>query len=510
MNKIEFDEIKETIEASGIENMIAEQTINHSSLIVSFVPDIWKKDFRSHGFTVYAQYHDYWIDKLTSPGSAYGGFDFLREEDCGIASEISVACRGQSRGFEGEPPEWFADWLRGEDGMNNSVVLVRRINNRIVGISCTATYAHDSEKGAVVWVRMLAVHPDFQGRGIGKNLLLQTLQYGVEHGAKRAFLHADVENTTAICIYTNAGFTSRGGEGQIDMIWREKKMDNIKIREMTASESDLKGIANIHRDCTDPWGNIEECTAWITKRLERGFYIQVAEFDGKIVGHGEWIVSDEPDRKFVYLGMLQIDKDYQRKGIGRIMIADGIEYAKKNNCELIVTIPDMDENADIFYRKCGFKDERKSHSLKMLTEPYKDYKFEYIDIDKIPFSAIKEKKYIFGKGQLCSRHMWEVYNEKPSTDDRFAPAILLPDGTYIQIDVTHGGYLMIWSNSTNCNYMIKSALSFGYSLGLPHLNFDYFEDEESFFAGFEVYDKKQEADFEQIYNIKNLTEEEPQ
>ena len=271
-------------------------------------------------------------------------------------------------------------------------------------------------------------------------------------------------------------------------------MDNIKIREMTASESDLKGIANIHRDCTDPWGNIEECTAWITKRLERGFYIQVAEFDGKIVGHGEWIISDEPDRKFVYLGMLQIDKDYQRKGIGRLMIADGIEYAKKNNCELIITIPDMDENADIFYRKCGFKDERKSHSLKILTEPYKDFKFAYISIDKVPFSAIKEKRYIFGKGQLCARHMWEVYNEKPSTDDRFAPAILLPDGTYIQIDVTHGGYLMIWSNSTNYSDMIKFALSFGYFLGLPHLNFDYLEDEETFLDGFEVYDKEQEAD----------------
>jgi len=284
-------------------------------------------------------------------------------------------------------------------------------------------------------------------------------------------------------------------------------MDNIIIRQMTTSESDLKGIANIHRDCEDPWNEIEECTAWITKRLERGFYIQVAEFDGKIAGHGEWIISEEPDKKFVYLGMLQIDKDYQRKGIGRIMIADGIEYAKKNNCELIITIPDMDENADIFYRKCGFKDERKIHSLKMLTEPYKDYKFEYTDIDKVPFSAIKEKKYIFGKGQLCSRHMWEVYNEKPSTDDRFAPAILLPDGTYIQIDVTHGGYLMIWSNSTNYSDMIKSALSFGYSLGLPHLNFDYLEDEETFLDGFEVYDKKQETDFEQIYYIKNLTEE---
>ena len=277
-------------------------------------------------------------------------------------------------------------------------------------------------------------------------------------------------------------------------------MNNVKIRQMTTSASDLNGIANIHRSCEDPWNEIEECTAWITKRLERGFYIQVAEIDGKIVGHGEWIISDEPGRKFLYLGMLQIDADYQGRGIGRVMVADGIEYAKKNGCESVITVPD-DGGADIFYRKCGFTDGRKSHSLKMLTEPYKNYIFEKTNVDKVPFSVIREKKYIFGKGQISSRHMWECYNEKPSTDDRLTPAILLPDGTYIQIDVTNGGYFMIWSNSVNYSDIIKSALSFGYSLGLHYLVFDYLEDEEVFLDGFEIYDKTQEPEFEQVYYI---------
>jgi len=245
---------------------------------------------------------------------------------------------------------------------------------------------------------------------------------------------------------------------------------------------------------------MEECTAWITKRLERGFYIQIAEFDGKIVGHGEWIISDEPDRKFLYLGMLQIDEDYQKKGVGRAMIEDGIGYAKKNGCKSIITLPD-DGGADIFYRKCGFIDGRKSYSSKISTIAYKDYKFEKTELDKVPFTAIKEKKYIFGKGQFSSRHMWEVYNEKPLTDDRLAPVILLADGTYIQIDCTHGGYLLIWSNSVNYSDMIKSALSFGYSLGLSYLIFDYLEDEEIYIDGFEVYDKTEDYDFEQIYYI---------
>ena len=283
-------------------------------------------------------------------------------------------------------------------------------------------------------------------------------------------------------------------------------MDNIKIRQATTSESDINGIVKVYKPGDEvPWSKPVECKAWISKRLERGFYIQVAEIDEKIIAHGEWIISDEPNRKFAYLGMLEINEQYQRKGIGRAMIADGIEHAKKNGCKLAVTNPDTETGAEVFYRKCGFTDARKHHSLKMLTEKYKDYEFLKTYIDKIPFAAIKEKNYIFGKGQFCSRHMWEVYNEKPTTDDRLSPAILLPEGSYIQLGYWQGGdggYLMIWSNNTNYGDIIKSALSFGYCLGLHHLDFDYLEDEESFFEGFEVYDKKQESDFEQIYCIE--------
>lgn len=277
-------------------------------------------------------------------------------------------------------------------------------------------------------------------------------------------------------------------------------MNNIKIRQATASEADFEGIVKIYKPNDEgPWSKYDSCRAWITKRLERGFYIRIVEVDGKIVGHAEWIISDEPGRKFLYLGMLEINEDYQRKGIGRLMVADGIEYARKNNCTSVVTSPDMDNRADIFYRKCGFIDGRKLFSLHILTETYKDYKFEKIILDKVPFSAIKEKKYIFGKGQFSSRHMWEVYNE--SANDRKSRVISLRDETYIQIDCTYGGYLLIWSNSESYSDIIKSALSFAHSIGLCHLDFEYLEDEEKFLDGFEIYDKKQESGFEQIYYI---------
>lgn len=283
-------------------------------------------------------------------------------------------------------------------------------------------------------------------------------------------------------------------------------MNNIKIRQATASESDINGIVHVYRGQSLPWSNIKDCTSWTTKRLDRGFYIRLAEVDGNIVGHGEWVISDEPDRKFLYLGMLEIDKDYQRKGIGKAMIADGIEHAKKNNCTQAVTSPEVEDGADIFYRKCGFVDGRRQYGCKILTEPYKDYKFEGAKLDKVPFTAIKERDFVFGKeGQYSSRHMWEVMNEKPSVDvDRRTPAILLSDGTYVQIHTwegNNGGGLYIWANSENYGEIIKSALSFGHSVGMRDFSIGYFKDEEDFLDGFEVYDKKQESDFEQIYYI---------
>jgi GNAT superfamily N-acetyltransferase len=289
-----------------------------------------------------------------------------------------------------------------------------------------------------------------------------------------------------------------------------KIMCNIKIRQATATEADFNGITGVYKpDDEAPWSKPDECRAWISKRLERGFYIQLAEIDGKIVAHGEWVISDEPNRKFLYLGMMEVNEAYQRKGIGRAMIADGLEYARKNNCTQAVTMPGMETCADIFYRKYGFKERRKHYSAQIETAGYKDYEFEKISLDKVPFDAIKEKKFIFGKAQFSSRHIWEVHNEKPSTDDRLTPAILLPDGTYIQIgywEGSDGGFTMIWTNSTNYSDIIKSALSFGCSLGLHHLDFHYLEDEENFLDGFELLDKKYEEDFEQIYYIKELGE----
>ncbi|MCL2773188.1 MAG: GNAT family N-acetyltransferase [Oscillospiraceae bacterium] len=157
-------------------------------------------------------YCDFWINGLLPVYKFLGEYEFLRDDECADASALSKICEGQSRGVNGESEEWFKKWLNCEEtgqkdvGATDSAVLVHKIDGKIAGFCCTCIYGHGSEKGAVVWIRWIEVSPEFQGRGIGRNLLMQTLQYGAEHGAKRAFLAVDLENKNAVKLYESIGF----------------------------------------------------------------------------------------------------------------------------------------------------------------------------------------------------------------------------------------------------------------------------------------------------------------
>ncbi|HWT75648.1 MAG TPA: GNAT family N-acetyltransferase [Mobilitalea sp.] len=190
---------------------------------ISFVPREWMEELKQFGFEVYAVFNDY-VNPDIREVECMEEPELLTEDECEAASAVTVSCKDQSRGFHGETPEWMRSWIRGEEpsavdtGTQNCAVIVHRENDRIVGVVCTATYAHQSEKGPITWVREVAVQPDFQKRGIARNLILQALSYGKAYGAVRAFLMADECNEHAIRLYERLGFIGNKAEAQIDMI----------------------------------------------------------------------------------------------------------------------------------------------------------------------------------------------------------------------------------------------------------------------------------------------------
>lgn len=242
-----------------------------------------------------------------------------------------------------------------------------------------------------------------------------------------------------------------------------------------AKKEDIPDILNIHMGEDDPWSDKKSCESWINRRLERGFYIQAGLYDGRLVGHGEWVLSDEPRGKYLYLGVMQIEGDYRRRGVGRAMIDNAVKYARKNGCEYLSTIPDEDMGSENFYLKCGFHTAREFKSCEMQTKN-RGGDISVRRIPEVPFSAVSEKTFVFGLNQASSRHMWEVLNRKPDTDDRLTPAVCVNGDTYMQLSYFEGnesGAVLCWTTLEEYETVIKNALAFGADAGLKQLNFTF-------------------------------------
>ena len=56
----------------------------------------------------------------------------------------------------------------------------------------------------------VCVHPDWQGRGLGRRILERMLRLAREHEADTAFLEVRVSNTVAQRLYESAGFNEIG------------------------------------------------------------------------------------------------------------------------------------------------------------------------------------------------------------------------------------------------------------------------------------------------------------
>ncbi len=196
-------------------------------ILITFIPEEWKNSFRNNGLKEYAIFREYWISGISNVHQENCEYSLINNVEIEVAAKVTMDCKGQSRGFHGESPEWVKSWIDGTEGglvnAKDSTILVHRENDEAVGIVCIAVYGHESEKGAILWVRELAVTPSSQGKGIGRSLLKQALTYGVEHGAKRAFLMADECNYNEKKLYENIGFLPSEDEVQIDMIYEVAK-----------------------------------------------------------------------------------------------------------------------------------------------------------------------------------------------------------------------------------------------------------------------------------------------
>ncbi|MCL2014851.1 MAG: GNAT family N-acetyltransferase [Defluviitaleaceae bacterium] len=269
---------------------------------------------------------------------------------------------------------------------------------------------------------------------------------------------------------------------------------DIKIRNIDLHK-DIKGIRETHGS-DDHWGSDEVCFESTQTALENGFFIQVAICNNKIVGHAEWVISDEPKHRFLYLEMLQIHEAYQKHGIGTKLIESGAVYAKDNGCAFLRTMPDITSGSIFFYQKNGFiqtKDSNNILKLKTTAESTKNA----VCIDKVPFTVVKCLPFVIGLYQQASAYIWKVYNAQHKYDDRTVSSFRI-DESYINIgafstfESTEQVSVACWSKQLS-PALIKEILAIGGSLDYKYLNFCILNENIMQFNPFD-YEKSKEND----------------
>lgn len=198
--------------------------------LVTFVPEDWKARFLASGFGEYGILREYWLKPLGKPFSPRITCELLTTADALEAAAVTQSCRLQSREFFGESKEKIENWINAvyPEGNENAfgarheaVLACRDEAGKIAGVVLTAVYGYGESWGPVAWVREVAVLPERQGKGYGRALVESALNYGLERGAKNAFLMADDCNAHAISLYRSIGFAP-SDEVQIDLVCNKK------------------------------------------------------------------------------------------------------------------------------------------------------------------------------------------------------------------------------------------------------------------------------------------------
>lgn len=117
------------------------------------------------------------------------------------AVELDRACLGGLWSLEG--------YQREIDSPNSELLILRMqtsedTSGTVIGLACLWCIVDEAH------ITLLAVHPDYQRRGLGQLLLRSLLHQAVQRQMARATLEVRASNQGAIALYTQFGFEQAG------------------------------------------------------------------------------------------------------------------------------------------------------------------------------------------------------------------------------------------------------------------------------------------------------------
>jgi L-amino acid N-acyltransferase YncA len=101
----------------------------------------------------------------------------------------------------------------------------------------------------------------------------------------------------------------------------------------------------------------EQQKALLEDKINKNFPVIVAEYEGKVAGfgmYGEFRFREA--YKFTVEHSVYVNNDYHGKGIGKILLAELIELAKKQNLHTMIAVIDAENQSSVdFHEKFGFE-----------------------------------------------------------------------------------------------------------------------------------------------------------
>lgn len=120
----------------------------------------------------------------------------LTREGLDAAVELDRLCLGGM---------WSLNGYQRELESPNSEILVLSVQEKaIIGLGCFWAILEEAH------ITLLAIHPDYQGQGLGQLLLYSLLEKAVRRQLERATLEVRASNQIALSLYQKFGFKEAG------------------------------------------------------------------------------------------------------------------------------------------------------------------------------------------------------------------------------------------------------------------------------------------------------------
>lgn len=95
-----------------------------------------------------------------------------------------------------------------DDLFQQEVLYLYKENSVTVGMCKLIRQKHRNEH--LLYIGGVAIHPDFTGKGFGKKMMLEIIDFCTKTGVLRIELSVAAHNERAIQMYENVGFTKEG------------------------------------------------------------------------------------------------------------------------------------------------------------------------------------------------------------------------------------------------------------------------------------------------------------